>query len=305
MNNAERKIQQVKEMTRFCTPEGIASALKMPLETVMAILAGNYVEIEPTSEGQGQPIVMVKATTQVHRQKVIGMVRAKGGVGTSTLGIHLAFEFCETLKTLYMDYNPNGGDIKRYVNEDYYDIGRSLALLTFRIADNLQVFFPPRQERHNPTAIYQSFQQAKQDFDVVLVDIPNQGLEFTKEITHNCNVLLVIIDSTLQEAEKLLSWDPMASVPYKYLVVNNGQNLKPDEKSFNSIGQHLGVKDGVYLPYEPELPYAFYNADIVSRKSPYQESIRNLAERIYPGILKNEEKTEGLFGKISKLIGRN
>ncbi|WP_031516862.1 MinD/ParA family ATP-binding protein [Desulfofalx alkaliphila] len=91
MNEAERLKQQIKEMSEYCNAQGIADALRIPVEAVQAILEGKDVEIEKT-QNDDQPIIQLKTTTKTRfvRNNIVTAISPGGGKGNTTLLTSLA-----------------------------------------------------------------------------------------------------------------------------------------------------------------------------------------------------------------------
>ena len=300
----DKLVQKIREMNDYCTPEGIAAALKIPLDAVYAVLEGKPVTIENKQVGE-KPVILVKATASVHRQKCIGIIRAKGGVGTSTLATHLANTLANKLTVLLIDLNPNGGDTKQYVIDKGLHLGQTDSLVTIRLTDSLNYHYPQMGELKDITRIQEIVHSAKNEFDTVLLDLPIMDLKDMQEIAQQCNAVIILFDTTLQGVGKLLSWQYLSALKEKYLVVNNCRGVEVSERILQDLIEQFDayeVTTGIYLPFAAELTTAFNRGDFVSRKSPYQEGITSLAETIFPGLV-NSKKNDGLFSKIGRLFG--
>lgn len=301
----DKLIQKIMEMHQYCTPEGIATALKIPLDAVIAVLDGKPIKIENKQVGE-KPIMLVKATASVHRQKCIGIVRTKGGVGVSTLVTHLAALLADKLTVLLIDLNPNGGDTKQYVIDRGLQLGQTESLVTIRFTDNLHFHYPQSGEIKDISHLNKTILLAKNSFDVVLLDLPLLSLKDLQEINQQCNSAVVLFDTTLQGIEKLLSWQYLSTIKDKYLVVNNCRGIEASEKVLQQIIEQFdqyNIHEGIYLPYAPELTAAFSRGDFINHKSPYIEGIRSLSEVVFPGLIISSKKNDGLFSKLSRLIG--
>lgn len=300
----DKLVQKIREMHQYCTPEGIAAALKIPLEAVNAVLEGKPVQIENRLAGE-KPVVVVKATASTHRRKCIGIVRTKGGIGTSTLAVHLANTLSNKLTVLLMDLNPNGGDTKPYVLDKGLHLGQALSLVTLRLTDNLNFYYPQPGEVKDVPRLQKTIQLAIDTFDTVLLDLPNMGQKDLQEIIRHCNAVIILLDTTLQGVEKLLSWHYLSVLKEKYLVVNNCRGIEISEKVLQQMVQQFDeydIKEGIYLPFATELTAVFNRGDFISRRSPYQEGIFSLTEAIFPGLV-NSKKSDSLFTRITRLIG--
>ncbi|WP_333870931.1 ParA family protein [Desulforamulus putei] len=294
----DKLVQKIQEMHQYCTPEGIATALKIPLEAVYAVLEGKPLRVESRQAGE-KPVILVKAAASAHPQKCIAIIRTKGGVGTSSLAVHLANTLSDKLNVLLMDLNPNGGDTKQYVLDKGLHLGQTGSLVAIRLSDNLYFHYP------QPGEIKESIQKAKENFDAVLLDLPNMELKDLQKITHQCNAGIILLDTTLQGVEKLLSWHHMTALKGKYVIVNNCRAIETSEKILQELVQQFSaydIEEGIYLPFSPELASAFNRGDFVSRRSPYQEGMASLVEAIFPGLV-NGKKNDTLFTKISRLFG--
>jgi len=294
----DKLVQKIREMHQYCTPEGIAAALKIPLEAVYAVLEGKPLKVENRQAGE-KPIILVKAAASSHPQKCIAIVRTKGGVGASSLAVHLANTLSDKLNVLLMDLNPNGGDTKQYVLDKGLHLGQTGSLVTIRLSDDLHFHYPKQGD------IKESIQKAKENFEAVLLDLPNMELKDLQEIIQQCNTGIVLFDTTLQGVEKLLSWQYLPALKGKYVVVNNGRGIETSEKTLQELVQQFNtydIEEGIYLPFSPELAAAFNRGDFISRRSPYQEGVSSLVEAIFPGLL-NSKKNDTLFTKISRLFG--
>ncbi|MBC7092492.1 hypothetical protein H5T53_00530 [Candidatus Bipolaricaulota bacterium] len=169
---------KVREMSRYLEDEAIAQALKLTPEAVRDILEGKAEIRREDSPAQG-PVIHVSSVKTAYRQRVVSVLRAKGGVGATVVAIGLALSLSREVKTLLADFtfSEGGSDLSYYLNlPDYPHMGVFAGVLddcVVGLEPDLFVLQPPRNARGERDKVEAVIARAREDYDAVVMDLPN------------------------------------------------------------------------------------------------------------------------------------
>lgn len=197
------------------------------------------------------------------KQKVIILVKTKGGVGTTTISIFLGQIFSK-VKTLLIDLNfsEGGGDLSYYL-----DIPKSPNILNFldgynryslensviKIKENLDILqAPPTYEMSRKVDLQDLYcltDIAKKKYHLVIFDLPNRFDDLLLGIIDLADLLIMVSDHTFGSIGRLIKmnnrfiYDDLERI----LIINkydkaNGLNLFK-----NQIEQFFNLKDFLFL----------------------------------------------------------
>ncbi|SHF26867.1 MinD-like ATPase involved in chromosome partitioning or flagellar assembly [Desulforamulus putei DSM 12395] len=292
-------IEKVKEMNNYCTPEGIASALKMPLEIVNAILAGNQVEITNISK-ENKPKIFFKAVTRVHLQKVFAVWRTRGGVGVTAAAITLAKMVSDKMKTLLIccNFASGGSDIIKYLDLPYFPKTGfdNLHVLPVQGYKNLWVI-PPVTYIQKPITkeqIQSVILKAREEFDAIVLDLPNSQDEGTMEAARCATHLVWVVGSGGQEAQRVQRLS--AAFDKEQYFIANGINKK---ELLNVIT--ADIEKVIEIPFDNTMEQRLEKNLPLSMKSPFWQGVARLYEAVFKE--KPEDLIEVSEGKFSELRG--
>lgn len=288
--------ERIKKMASYLDNEAIASALKIPVETVNDILAGKA-DIKEDPAAPVLPTIQVNSVKTAYRQRVIAVWRAKGGVGCTAIAVYLAFVLKDLMRVLLIDFNvaEGGSDLSYYMDLPEYptmDLVRdNLDAAVIQIEKMLYVLQAPRQKRE--TFLSREFvsavmTMAKQDYDAVIVDLPNMEDEVTKEAVRYANTLVMVTGGSYQELVRLALRAAEFSQKDIVLLANRCQ---VDKKVLES----LGLNQVVYIPEDRELAGVMNNHAVPRKGSPFIKGIERLKEVLY-------EESRGRKGLIKSLF---
>jgi MinD-like ATPase involved in chromosome partitioning or flagellar assembly len=185
----EEKVRRLAErmsadLKREAIVAAIAANMGLTPEVVEDILAGRaYVSELRAEEREAAPVVHVASARLSFRQKVVAVLRARGGVGATSVAVGLAAALARDLKTLLCDFSfaEPVSDMAYYLGldrrRDLPDLGLlggdNLEECAVEADRNLYVLLPPR--RAAPGDLEKAaaaLEAARRDFDAVVADFP-------------------------------------------------------------------------------------------------------------------------------------
>jgi Flp pilus assembly CpaE family ATPase len=288
--------ERVKKMASYLDNEAIASALKIPVETVNDILSGK-------AEIKEAPAVPVVSTIQVnsiktaYRQRVIAVWRAKGGVGCTAVAMYLAFVLKDLMRVLLIDFNlaEGGSDLSYYMDLPEYPTmelaGDDFNSAVIQVEKMLYVLQAPRQ-RHE-TFLSKEFvagimTAAKQDYDAVIVDLPNMEDEATREAVRYANTLVMVTSGSYQELVRLALRASEFNQKDILLLANRCQIDK-------KVMETMGLNQIVHISEDRDLADKMDKHALPRRGSPFMKGIEKLKETLYEESNSKRSLIKSLF----------
>lgn len=233
-----------------------------------------------------------KSKTKIISQQVIGIRRVKGGVGATTIALHLAQAFnSQGIRTCIIDVNfaDGGSDLSYYLNlpkiphwgnflrntEDRTSFQESL--VDYAGINIMQV--PPAmsliESYLTPEAVIKAMNYARKQFAMVILDLPNEINPIIREVLDSFLTTTVLVTSghisELNRLEKLNDLD-------NPILVMNGAGTK----NLDKFKEYLdGIENFVTVPEDTELYRTLEKKKIRSINTPYGVAINNLALKIF------------------------
>ena len=174
------------------------------------------------------------------KQKIIVFIKAKGGVGSTTLSLFLAYQF-KRLKTLLIDMNfsEGGSDLGYYLGipktpnmivytEDYSRNAMDNSVIN--IKENLDVLqAPPTYElskKLDLQDIYSLVDTAKKKYHLIIFDLPNQINDIYFGVLDMADLVVLVSDHTPGSIGRLVSINNrfFYNDLEKILVINRQKN---------------------------------------------------------------------------------
>lgn len=281
-------VSKVREMSKYLDDEAIAEALKLTPEAVRDILEGKA-EIREIRQPDRGPVVHVSSVKTAYRQKIISVCRAKGGVGCSVVSLGLACSLSREIKTLLIDLNlaEGGGDLSYYLNlPEYPHMGvfnSNLEQCSINVEPNLYVLQAPRHISNEGEKIGQIIDLARQDFDAVVIDLPNLQDGFAAEAMRQSNTLVAVtggMDLELVRLAVLLS-----KYRSKHVIVAANRCDLPGEAL-----EVFSDREIVKIEHDGALLRTLERCDLPGEKSVFMRGIGQLKDAVFErerkGILK-------------------
>lgn len=244
--------EKVRELSRYLTEEAVADALNLTPEAVRDILEGKA-RVERV-ESPSYQAVHVSSVRTAYRQKVVSVVRAKGGVGATVISLGLAYLLSlERLKTLLVDLCPREGpgDLSCYLGlHDYPHLGAFAGELSGCVAEvepDLHVLQLPPGPAKNLLSPGEVIALARQDYDAVVVDLPNLRDAWVDQALRSSTTLLLVTGGLEAELARLAS--VVGRFPHKEVILlANRCELPPEaEEAFEGIRVFRLEHDGSLL----------------------------------------------------------
>ncbi|WP_003542001.1 AAA family ATPase [Desulfotomaculum nigrificans] len=278
MSQAEELRQRVKEMSELFTPEGIAEALKIPVDAVEAILQDKPIKVEERVQEQ-QKIIHMKTYNNTQRQRVIAVWRAKGGVGATATAICLARLTSDKTKTLLICLNlsDGGSDVGYYLDLPYFPKESISLEHVMELEENLDILPPLTHIKRpaTPEEIQKLILTAREQYDTVILDLPNSQDAATMEAANCANTIIWIIGSKNQEALRVQKLSSRFEDKEQFFIAN-GIGKK---EILNIVS---GSTDKLLdIPYDPTLAERLDKQETISIKSPFFKGVMGIYEAIY------------------------
>lgn len=203
-------LKAIKRMSEYLDEESIAAALRIPGETVHDAISGNIV-IEET-ETEKETIIQI-ANPAVYRQRIISVWRGRGGVGCTSVALHLAYLLEQMMNVLLVDLNTAcaGSDVSFYLRQPEYPNMEALthagqlSQAVIQAEAALWVLLPPETEPIEKEKVSLLMTEARQGFDAVIFDLPNTDDEGILEAVACSNALVMVTTGCAQEMNRALA----------------------------------------------------------------------------------------------------
>lgn len=281
--------ERVEKMAAYLDAEAIASALKIPVETVNDILSGKA-EIKDMPAAPVIPTIQVNSIKTAYRQRVIAVWRAKGGVGCTAVALYLAYILKDLMRVLLIDFNlaDGGSDLSYYLElPDYPHLGvvkNSLYDALIQVEETFYVLQAPKKSEDitlTQETVDMVMSLARQDFDAVIVDLPNQEDEVIKEAVRCANTLVMVTAGKYQELVRIAL--RVADFKQKDVILA-ANKCSVDDKILAS----LGFSQSVVIHEDKDLDKTLESHAVPRRGSPFLKGLETLKEILYEG-----NKTKG------------
>jgi len=284
--------EKIKRMSEYLDNESVARALGVKVELVNGILSGEVTKIESkmdstTGVSNSAPVKYVRAA---YRQRVISVVRMKGGVGATMLSANLARYLSEQNKVLVIDLcasiteNYDPGIRKRKVSSDLLDVFEMEFIIVNNNPEALEEALEIDTNLHYvpvlSSEVKELLYKARQEYDQIIIDLPNIT-RFETDALEASTTLLIIYSGQYAEAERLLELNRLD----REKVLAAHMKLLPEGK--NLIEERLEVDNYLQVP---ELN------GIVSLKSPAHQSIAQISAMLFGSGFNDNKK--GLLGRL-------
>lgn len=259
---------------------------------ITSVIGKGIKSVLPSKENLEGIIPKFKGSkTKIISQQVIGIRRVKGGVGATSVALHLAQAFnTQAIKTCIIDVNfaDGGSDLSYYLNLPKLPHWGSFlrnpenkssfqeSLVDYKGISILQV--PPAmsliEDYLTPEAVIKAMNYARKHFAMVIIDLPNAINPIIREVLDSFITTTVLITSghisELNRLEKLNDLD-------NPILVLNGQG----SKNINRFKEYLdGITHSVTIPEDTELYRYLEKNNLRSLNTPYGTGINNLAHKI-------------------------
>jgi MinD-like ATPase involved in chromosome partitioning or flagellar assembly len=193
------------------------------------------------------------------KQKVIAVIKAKGGVGSTTISIFLANLF-KDLKTLIIDlnFNEGGSDIGYYLDlpktpnlmvfTEGFDRNAFLGSI-YNISNNLDVIQSPSTFMQSKIIdlkdIYNLTDIARKKYDLIIFDLPNNINEFYLGVIDLADLLVMVSDCTNGSIGRLLNLNSkyIYSELEKILVINKFNSSNPLKISVENLKDYFNIEN--------------------------------------------------------------
>lgn len=283
---------KVHELSKYLDNDAIAQALKLTPEAVRDILEGRA-EIRQEELSAAGPVIHVGSVKTAYRQKVVAVLHAKGGVGATVVAIGLALSLSKEIKTLLVDFTfRNGGsDLSYYLNLPDYPhmglFGGTLEECVIDLEPGLSVLQSPRYVNGERGNIDPIIICARQDFDAVVMDLPNEDSDLVYKALGHSNTIIAVTSGLGSELVRLAV--VLAGCRQKDIILALNRCSLPAEtkETFKSMKT-------VKLEHDGSLVAVFEKCDLPGEKSIFMRGMRQLKDAMFDREKKGALKA--LFG---------
>jgi MinD superfamily P-loop ATPase len=205
-------VKRIEQMSEFLNMEAVASTLRIPVETVRDVLAGNLKNIKD-AETEKETIIQI-STNPVYRQRIISVWRGRGGSGCTSVALHLAYLLEQMMSVLLVDLNATaaGSDVGCLLRQSEYPNMEmlsakdgSLSQAVIQAETALWVLLPPVAKAIDNSVISRLTIEAREKFDTVIFDLPNTDDEFVLNAVSHSNILVMVTNGYYQEMNRILA----------------------------------------------------------------------------------------------------
>jgi len=284
---------KVRELAEYLDEEAIASALKLTPEAVRDILEGkaNITKINTPNTSAEAPVIKVSSVKTAYRQKIISVCRAKGGVGCTVFALGLAYAISKEIRTLLIDLNfaEGGSDLPFYLClTDYPNLGvagiepKNMAI---RVDSGFYVIQPPRHMPEKMIDVEHLIYSARQDFDAIVIDLPNEQSELVHKAISLSNTIMAITSGLDQEIVRLMhllsryQHKDIFYIANQYKITGNASDLLRDSIIINIERDHT-------------LQSTLEKCDLPKDKSIFMRGIKQVTNQLY------EPEKKGIFSAL-------
>lgn len=291
---------KVRRMAELLDEEAIASALKLPVETVRGILNGT-VSLDEPEETESKSVIQV-SMNPVYRQRIISVWRAKGGAGCTSVALHLAYALEQIMSVLLIDLNlaEGGSDLGYYLklsgypNIDAIAQNHPLDSAVVQAEPGLWVLQPsvfPKKVALSKEIISKIVLEARREFDAVIFDLPNTETEDVLEAVSCSNMLVLVTTGMYQEMSRALTRKNKACKDV--ILVANGY------KCTHEIRKAFETNRIVEIPQDQSLLSRMERGVFFKKGTP----MTSAAEQIKTMLFGSLSQDEGRFRKVMKYLG--
>lgn len=281
-------IDKVRRMSEYLDDEAIARALKLTPESVRDILEGKAEIIQQDIPDQNAPVIHVSSVKTTYRQKIISVMRSKGGVGCSVIALGLAYLLSKEIKVLLIDlnFNTGGGDLSYYLNLQEYPhsgiLKDSLQPCVIRVEPQFDVLQAPKTNM-DKNKVDEIINLARQDYDAVVLDLPNKNDDtFVKKTLWLSNTLVAVTSGIEMELARLAI--ALRELHHKDIIVVVNKN--PIHQEIRDIFVDRKI---IRIENDYSLDKVFEKCDLPGMKCVFMRGVREIVdvlfERQHEGIL--------------------
>ena len=285
--------KKIRQMSEYLDEEAVAAALRIPAGIVHDILAGRA-DLS-RSEAEHQTVLQVRSNP-VYRQRVISVWRGRGGVGCTSVALHLAYVLEQIMSVLLVDLNAMaaGSDIGYYLRTSEYpnmetlSKGGPLCSAVIQVEPGLWVLLPPLAGGIEKGIVERLAIEVRKDFDVIIFDLPNTDADHVMEAVSCSNALVMVVTGQPQEMARVFA--RRNQLQKETMLVANGCSCD---------GEIRRVYDKVVeISEDRDLPAKMDRGVFYKKGSPLTAG----AEQIRDALFGMRSQEEGGFRKAMKLL---
>lgn len=255
-------------------------------------------------EGASKPVSEV--SEQKKKVKVIACVGARGGVGASTVAVNVAWLMAHELEktvalvdldlqfgtvALALDLEPSTGLREAFENPDRID---GLFIASAMVHESERLFVLSAEEpledmvTINPGAFELLISSLPDDFDYVVVDMPQKLAVAQKRLFASADSVVLVSDLSLAGMRDTVRFGQLIreSAPNANLTViaNKVGSAKKGELPKKEFQRNTEMPVKHFVPHEPSVAAAAANAGkpfpVIAKSSPIVKDLRNLAKAL-------------------------
>ena len=255
---------------------------------------------------EGAEKLVADSPEEKSRVKVIATVGARGGVGASTVAVNLGWLMAHELNktvalvdldlqfgtvALSLDLEPSTGLREAFENPDRID---GLFIASAMVHESEKLFVLSAEEpledmvTINPGAFDLLIASLPDDFDYVIVDLPQKLAVGQKRLLASADHVVLVADlslagmrDTVRFAQLIRDASPEATLT---VIANKVGSAKKGELPKKEFQRNTEMPVKHFIPHEPSIAVAAANAGkpfpVIAKNSPVVKDLRSLARAL-------------------------
>lgn len=292
------------EKTRTLLREGAADVLTAPVsEPALAVSLERLIaRLEPAGSSRGG--------------EVVGLLKAGGGVGATSLGVQVGVLLAEAgVKVCFADLDVQFGSAAVYLDlqeattlEDVLAAGQVLQELPFSTSlaahrSGLRVLAAPKTvmalEALSPSVIDNLLSGLRREFDLVLVDLPTDWTAWTNRALRTADRLVMVAQLSVPHALltkrqlQMLAMQQLEDRPLT-VVCNQAAPDKIGGVSVSAVQRAVGRSFDLIVPEERRLMSDAINQGVtvgaLRRGTKLEKALQDLAGHVWPALVEGRHE---------------
>lgn len=258
--------------------------------------------------------------------RLIGFIGTRGGVGSTTVALLVTSLLAQQggKKVAIVDLDPQDGSISllldiepsRGLREVLEKPDRIDSLFLDRAMQKTEQNFhvlsaeEPLHERvvYHEQAAGALLKELKNQFDIIMLDIPRQYNAFTRACLQGCETVFAVTDMTLPGLRDAMRLGDLFRDNLRLkapIVIANRLGLAPkQEMTMADFSKGLNTKVEYHIPFAPDMLMNISGElePLKHRNTPVMKAIQQIASAILPEVTaEDEERKEGAKRKLGWL----
>lgn len=280
--------QKIRRLAQYMDDEAVARAVDRDVDFVRSVLFGEAVKLGEEQRGRTTVVHYVKPA---YRQRVVYIVRVKGGVGATTLAYNIAWRVSEKIRVFVIDALAEiygqivVSDFTELAGYGCYRQDSWNGPEIQELAENL--YFLPFPAGQTGVSLDEVVLEARNDYDAIIVDLPPLNPR-RADLLKCASVLLVMCSGGEAETERVFRLLSAVSGRKELVLVNTTRRRLPEKEGLKQL----------YLPRADNI-----NKGVFDVKSPAGQAVGSIIAEIWGENFSASQKERG--GLLACLLRKN